>query len=696
MEEHNNYAVEFFEAVRRLKKRLPLCKTSGGVSNVSFSFRGNDTVREAMNAAFLYHAIQAGLDMGIVNPGQLMVYEEIPKDLLAHVEDVLLNRRPDATERLIEFGKTLDKKERTETREAAWRSEPVAERLKYALVNGIVDYIDQDVEEARHLYERPLQLIEGPLMDGMNIVGDLFGSGKMFLPQVVKSARVMKKAVAYLLPFMEAERAKTQSGPRQARGKIVTATVKGDVHDIGKNIVGVVLGCNDYEIVDLGVMVPCEKILQTARDIGAHMIGLSGLITPSLDEMVHVAKEMERQEFQVPLLIGGATTSAKHTAVKIAPCYHAPVIHVKDASRCVPVVDRLMRPEEKTKLDAENRAFQERERESFKKRRERKLISYADARQRRYAIDWKETAIATPAFIGARGLSGVPLTDIVPYIDWSPFFMAWEMKGKYPDILKDPQVGKEARDLFDRANSLLKELIQRKLLQANGVYGFFPANSEGDDIVIYADDTRSRELLRFHFLRQQWEREGQTSFRSLADYIAPASTGLKDYLGAFAVSTGFGAHELVQRYKKDHDDYNAIMVEALADRLAEAFAEMLHERARKDWGYGRNEHLSKHELIEEKYRGIRPAAGYPSCPDHTEKATLWRLLDVEGHAGIKLTESYAMWPAASVSGLYFAHPEARYFAVDLITRDQVEEYARRKGLSIAETERWLSPNLAYS
>ncbi len=716
IEEHNNYAVEFIEAVRELKRVLPQCKTSGGVSNVSFSFRGNDVVREAMNAAFLYHAIRGGLDMGIVNAGQLQVYEEIPKDLLEHVEDVLLNRRPDATDRLTAFAETIKKKDKTEIKELAWRAAPVQERLKHALVNGVVDFIDQDVEEARHQYERPLQLIEGPLMDGMNIVGDLFGAGKMFLPQVVKSARVMKKAVAYLLPFLEAEKAKSaergaqsasedgavrsalsapRSSPRKARGKIVMATVKGDVHDIGKNIVGVVLGCNDYEVIDLGVMVPCEKILQTARDNHADMIGLSGLITPSLDEMVHVAREMERQQFALPLLIGGATTSAKHTAVKIAPCYHEIVIHVKDASRCVPVVDKLMRSEQKTELDRENRIAQQRDRESFQRRRERKLVSYEDAVARRFAIDWQGSPIAKPSFLGTKVLRDFPLGEIVPYIDWSPFFMAWELKGTYPDILKDPNVGKEARDLFDKANQLLRELVQQELLHAHAVYGFLQANSEGDDIVLYDDEKRVKELARFPMLRQQWEREGQKDFRSLADYVAPRSSGIADYLGAFAVSAGFGVQELAHKYKQDHDDYNAIMVEALADRLAEAFAELLHERVRRDWGYGKDERLAKEDLIEEKYRGIRPAAGYPSCPDHTETATLWRVLDAEAQTGIRLTESFAMWPAASVSGLYFAHPAARYFAVDLISRDQVEHYAKRKGMTVAEVERWLAGNLGY-
>ncbi|HZT80122.1 MAG TPA: methionine synthase, partial [Gemmataceae bacterium] len=703
MEEHNNYAVEFIEAVRELKRLFPRAKTSGGVSNVSFSFRGPEfeAVREAMNSTFLYHAIRAGLDMGIVNPTQLQVYEEIPAELRERVEDVLLNRRPDATDRLIEFAKSCAAGggRKSAGSEQAWRALPVEERLKHALINGIVDYIDADVEEARHKYDRPLALIEGPLMDGMNVVGDLFGAGKMFLPQVVKSARVMKKAVAYLLPFMEAakqaSRGRESPETRGSRGKIVMATVKGDVHDIGKNIVGVVLGCNDYEVIDLGVMVPCEQILNTARQQGADLIGLSGLITPSLDEMVHVAKEMEREGFQVPLLIGGATTSAKHTAVKIAPAYHGTVLHVKDASRCVGVLDRLTRPEARAELDRENREAQRQEREAFSRRKQRKLVPYAEALKRRFAIDWQASPAAVPAFTGTRVLRDFPLAEIVPYIDWSPFFMAWELSGKYPRLLDDPKVGPEARRLFADAQHLLSQVVGQKLLAAHAVYGFFPANSDGDDIVVYADESRTAERLRFHALRQQWEREGQTQFRSLADYVAPKGSGVGDYLGAFAVTAGVGVDELVKRFEAQHDDYSAIMVKALADRLAEAFAELLHERARRDWGYGRDEHLSKEDLIAEKYRGIRPAPGYPACPDHTEKATLWQLLGAEESAGIKLTESYAMWPAASVSGLYFSHPEARYFAVDLVTRDQVEDYARRKGMPLKEVERWLAPNLAY-
>jgi 5-methyltetrahydrofolate--homocysteine methyltransferase len=696
MEEHANYAVEFLEAVRRLKELFPLAKTSGGVSNVSFAFRGREfeAVREAMNAAFLYHAIRAGLDMGIVNAGQLQVYEEIPPDLRERVEDVLLNRRPDATERLVEFARTLGQKDRAAPREQAWRELPVEERLKHALINGILDHIDADVEECRRRYARPLQVIEGPLMDGMNVVGDLFGAGKMFLPQVVKSARVMQKAVAYLQPFMEAERARG-GGVHRSRGKVLLATVKGDVHDIGKNIVGVVLACNDYEVIDLKVMVPCEKILQTARERGVDMVGLSGLITPSLDEMVHVAREMERGGFDLPLLIGGATTSAKHTAVKIAPAYHGPVVHVKDASRSVGVVERLTRPEQRRELDRENRAAQEKERAAFARRRQRKLVSYAEALRRRFRIDWEAAPIAVPEFQGTRVLRDFPLGEIVPYVDWSPFFMAWELSGKYPQILSDSKVGPEARKLFADARKLLDRIVRDRLLGAHAVYGFFPAYSDADDVVVWADGGRTRERVRFPMLRQQWEREGQTSFRSLADYVAPADSGRADYLGAFAVTAGAGAEELAARFEAEQDPYSAILTKALADRLAEAFAELLHERARRDWGYGRGERLSKEQLIAEEYRGIRPAAGYPSCPDHSEKATLWRLLDAEQAAGIRLTESFAMTPAASVSGLYFAHPEATYFAVDMVSRDQVESYAARKRMARAEVERWLAPNLAY-
>jgi 5-methyltetrahydrofolate--homocysteine methyltransferase len=710
IEEHNNYAVEFIEAVRELKKRLPYCKTSGGVSNVSFSYRGNDVVREAMNAAFLYHAIRAGLDMGIVNAGQLEVYEEIPKDLLERVEDVLLNRRPDAADRLTEFAESVKSSQKKDKgKDLSWRSAPVAERLKHALITGTVDFIDEDTEEARQLYERPLHIIEGPLMDGMNVVGDLFGAGKMFLPQVVKSARVMKKAVAYLTPFMEAEKAKAAAAraaaggngddepdlDRKTRGRVLMATVKGDVHDIGKNIVGVVLACNDYEIHDLGVMVSCEAILREARERKVDVIGLSGLITPSLDEMVHVAREMERNGFEMPLLIGGATTSSKHTSVKIAPQYHGPVLHVKDASKSVGVVERLSRPEGRVELDRQNRAQQEQERAAFGRRQQRKLVPYPEAFRRRLAVDWSDPPPTVPAFLGTRILDSVPLEQIVPYIDWSPFFMSWELKGKYPKIFEDPERGPRARELFDDARELLGRITSDRQLTAKAVYGFFPANSDGDDLVIYDDETRMAERLRLPTLRQQWERDGQTSFRSLADYIAPRGTGVPDYLGGFAVTAGHGVEELVAEFEADHDDYNSIMCKALADRLAEALAEMLHKRVRQEWGYGRTENLSIDDLIEEKYRGIRPASGYPTSPDHTEKRDLWRLLDADKEAGIVLTESYAMHPGASVSGLYFAHPKARYFAVDMVTRDQVESYAARKGMPLREVERWLAPNLAY-
>ncbi len=709
IEEHNNYAVEFIEAVRELKRRFPLAKTSGGVSNVSFSYRGNDSVREAMNAAFLYHAIAAGLDMGIVNAGQLEVYEEIPKDLLERVEDVLLNRRPDAADRLTEYAESVKSTRKDKTKDLSWRELPVADRLKHALITGEVEFIEVDVEEARQGSTRVLEIIEGPLMDGMNVVGDLFGAGKMFLPQVVKSARVMKKAVAYLTPFMEAEKAKAALAAaldpsiapteqeHRARGRVLMATVKGDVHDIGKNIVGVVLACNDYDIVDLGVMVPCEQILKKAREIKADVIGLSGLITPSLDEMVHVARTMEHDGFEIPLMIGGATTSARHTAVKIAPKYHGPVVHVIDASKSVGVVDQLCRPEARSVLDRKNREIQEKERQSFERKSQRKLVPYLEAVKRRFKIDWEHDrdSIAAPKFTGTRVLSEYPLAEIVPYIDWSPFFMSWELKGKYPRILDDPKIGPRARELFDDAQALLDKIVEGRRLVANGVYGFFPANSIGDDIVIYDGPSRWVERMRFPCLRQQWEREGQTSFRSLADYLAPHDTGIADYIGAFAVTAGVGLESLVHEYEKAHDDYNSIMCKALADRLAEAFAEALHERAREDWGYGQGEHLSPDDLIKEKYRGIRPASGYPSCPDHTDKEGLFDLLDVTRSTGIKLTESYAMFPGASVSGFYFAHPEARYFSVDFITKDQVEAYASRKGENVHEAERWLAPYLAY-
>ena len=693
IEEHNNYAVNFIEAARRIKETLPHCKVSGGVSNISFSFRGNNVVREAMHSAFLYHAIKAGLDMGIVNAGQLAVYEEIPKDLLELVEDVLLNRRPDATERLVAFAETVKQKGKAAVQDDAWRQGTVEERLAHALVKGIVEYVEADVEEARKKYARPLEVIEGPLMTGMNIVGDLFGAGKMFLPQVVKSARVMKKAVAYLLPYMEAE--KQALGNSRAQGKILLATVKGDVHDIGKNIVGVVLGCNNYEVTDLGVMVPCEKILQTARDLKVDLIGLSGLITPSLDEMVHVASEMTREGFQVPLLIGGATTSKAHTAVKIATAYGQPVVHVLDASRAVGVVSGLISRDQRSAFVEKTRLEQEQIRQAHQGKTARKLLTLEQARARRVPIQWRAADIPKPAFTGVRTLDRFPLDQIVPFIDWSPFFHTWELKGHYPQILEDGKIGGRARELFSDAQKLLGEIIGQKLLTARGVYGFFPANSVGDDIELYTDESRTEVLATFHTLRQQAEKpEGQPN-QALADFIAPKLTDLVDYLGAFAVTTGIGIEALCERLEKDHDDYNSIMAKALADRLAEAFAEWLHKKAREDWGYGKDERLANEELIREKYRGIRPAPGYPACPDHTEKRTLFDLLQVERQAGIHLTETFAMYPASSVSGLYFAHPSAKYFAVGKIDRDQVRDYAKRKRMDLKAVERWLAPNLNY-
>jgi len=695
IEEHNRYALNFIEATRQIKQLFPGVKVSGGVSNISFAFRTNETVRRAMHAAFLYHAIQAGLDMGIVNAGQLDVYEEIPLDLRERGEDDLLDRRPDATERLIEFAESLQKQSgEPEQVELAWRQMPVEERLSHALVKGIVEYIDADTEEARQKYPSSLAVIEGPLMAGMKVVGDLFGEGKMFLPQVVKSARVMKKAVAYLMPFMEQEKA--QAGEQvRTRGTIVLATVKGDAHDIGKNIVGIVLACNNYRIGDLGVMVPAEKILDTAVAEGADMIGLSGLITPSLEEMVHVAREMERRGMKLPLLIGGATTSAKHTAVKIAPVYSQPTVHVLDASRSAGVVDRLMQPEARQEFEAANRAEQQQLLEAFNRRRQANLVPYREAVARRFQTDWASVPIDRPSFIGPRVLSDYPLEDLVPYIDWSPFFRAWDLHGKYPRILDDSVVGPQARQLFDDARKLLDEIVVNKWLRARGVYGFWPAVSEGDDILVYADDSLENEVTRLHTLRQQWERKGQPCFYALADFIAPRGCGRTDYLGAFAVTTGHGLAELARRFEAEHDDYSVIMAKALADRLAEAFAERLHQIARADWGYGRSEQLTNADLIDEKYRGIRPAPGYPACPDHTEKWLLFELLGAEQATGIRLTESLAMDPAAAVCGLYFAHPQARYFSVDRITYAQVEDYARRKGMKIKEVERWLTPNLGY-
>ena len=695
IEEHDNYALNFIEATRQIKQRCPGAKVSGGVSNISFSFRGNNVVREAMHAAFLYHAIQAGMDMGIVNAGQLEVYEEIPQELLEHVEDVLLNRRPDATDRLINLAETFrGQKGKTVVEDLSWREGSVAQRLSHALVKGIDKYIQEDTEEARTQSDRCLHVIEGPLMDGMSTVGDLFGAGKMFLPQVVKSARVMKKAVAYLLPFMEQEKAEAGVDAQAARGKVLLATVKGDVHDIGKNIVGVVLGCNGYEVIDLGVMVSCEKILEEASKHAVDIIGLSGLITPSLDEMVHVAKEMNRLGLNTPLLIGGATTSAKHTAVKIAPGYEGPTVHVLDASRSVGVVDRLSNPETRQALETENRQQQSQLVASYQQRQV-KLTPYQEAKAKRFQTDWETVRIDQPKQLGVQTLCNFPLAEIRPFIDWSPLFWTWELRGKYPKIFDDAKMGEEARKLFDDAQQMLDDIIRQDLLTAHGVYGFWPAAADGDDVVVYQDPSRSQVVARFHMLRQQWERKGQTDFRSLADYIAPVDSGREDYLGAFCVTAGVGVDELAAKYEADHDDYRSIMVKALADRMAEAFAELLHARARVDWGYGHEEQLGHEDLIAEKYRGIRPAHGYPACPDHTEKQTLFDLLPASELAGVTLTENFAMTPAASVSGLYFAHPEARYFAVDRLTRDQVEDYARRKQMPLAEVERWLAPNLGY-
>jgi len=695
IDEHNNYAVDFINAVRRIKQVCPGAKTSGGVSNISFSFRGNDRVREAIHSAFLYHAIRAGLDMGIVNAGQLEIYEQIPADLLERVEDVLLNRRPDATDRMLEFAETVKGGAKKATGEdLSWRELPVAERMKHALLKGIDKYIVEDTEEIRTKVPRCLDVIEGPLMDGMQIVGDLFGQGKMFLPQVVKSARVMKKAVAYLEPFMEQEKKDLGIEQQAHRGKFLIATVKGDVHDIGKNIVGVVLQCNNYEVIDLGVMVSCDRILQEAVKQNVDMIGLSGLITPSLDEMVYVASEMKRLGMKMPLLVGGATTSAKHTAVRIAPKYDAPVVHVLDASRSVGVVEKLISPDNRAAFIAENVKLQTELVASYRDRQQ-KLVPYATAVEHAFKTDWQSVRIDKPEFVGVRTLRDFPLEELRNFIDWSPFFMTWELKGKYPKIFEDSFVGAQAKELYDDAQQMLDRIIREHLLKAHGVYGFFAAASDGDDVILYADNTRKQELKRFHFLRQQWERKGQDDYRSLADYIAPVGSGREDFIGAFAVTAGIGADELAQQYRDKHDDYSAIMAQAVADRLAEAFAECLHHKVRQQWAYGVEESLSTDEMIDEKYRGIRPAAGYPACPDHTEKRPLFDLLQAEKNADIHLTESYAMTPGASVSGLYFAHPQSRYFTVDRITRDQVQDYAKRKGKPLREVERWLAPNLAY-
>ena len=697
MEEHNNYAVDFIETVKWIKENLPLAQTSGGLSNISFSFRGNNIVREAMHAAFLYHSIEAGLDMAIVNASQLEVYEEIEPELKELVEDVLLNRRPDATERLIDYADKIKDQDSgaAAVKKDAWRKGSVEERIKHALVKGIVDYIEEDVEEARQKYPQPIEVIEGPMMDGMNVVGDLFGAGKMFLPQVVKSARVMKKGVAILIPYIEAEKEKNQNS--EPKAKVLLATVKGDVHDIGKNIVAVVLSCNNYDVVDLGVMTPAEKILETAREQNVDVIGLSGLITPSLDEMVHVAKEMTREGFETPLLIGGATTSRMHTAVKIAPSYNNSVIHVLDASRSVTVVNRLVSKTLKKGFLDEIRKEYEGLREQYSSRGQKKTyLPIEKARLNRTKIDWEKAPVKKPEKLGVKEYKNMPLETLRRYIDWGPFFIAWEMKGKFPDILEDKKAGTEARKLFDEANALLDRIIKEKLFTAHGLVGLFPANSVGDDIEIYADENRSDVLTTFHTLRQQSKKRSGQPNKALSDFVAPKETGIADYVGGFAVTTGHGVNDLVTKFEQDHDDYNAIMVKALADRLAEAFAEFLHREVRtKLWGYAPDEDLDNEQLIREKYQGIRPAPGYPAQPDHTEKPALFDLMNVQDSTGITLTEHLAMSPASSVCGLYFAHPEAQYFNLGNITRDQVEDYAKRKGMSVEEMERWLGPNLTY-
>ncbi|NOX64471.1 MAG: methionine synthase [Chlorobi bacterium] len=695
IEEHNNYAVDYIEATKWIKQNLPYAKVSGGVSNLSFSFRGNNAIREAMHSAFLYHAVKAGMDMGIVNAGQLEIYQEIPPELLERVEDVILNRRPDATERLIEIAETVKGKVKTEEEVLAWRSESVEERLAHSLVKGITDFIEEDIEEARIKYRSAIIVIEEPLMKGMNVVGDLFGAGKMFLPQVVKSARVMKKAVAYLLPYIEEE--KRISGDTSPAGTILLATVKGDVHDIGKNIVAVILGCNNYDIIDLGVMVPSDKILSVAREKKVDVIGLSGLITPSLDEMVHVAKEMERENFDLPLLIGGATTSKAHTALKIAPNYSGTTVHVLDASRSVQTTSSLLNKDANKEFSEKIRKEYSQLRENYKQRESNKeYISLEEARKNKLEINWSEQKIVKPKSLGVTVLNDYPLSEIEKFIDWTPFFRTWELKGKYPSILTDEKVGSEAAKLFEDAKKLLSEIVEQKLLKANGVFGLFPANSVCDDIEVYADESSKGIEALFYTIRQQSKKSKNSSNVALADFIAPKESGLVDYIGLFAVTTGLGIDELIKKYKDNHDDYNIIMVKALADRLAEAFTELLHKKVRTEyWGYSSEEVLSNEELIKEKYTGIRPAPGYPSQPDHTEKITIFKLLDAERNTGIKLTENLAMFPAASVSGLYFANPNAKYFTTGKILQDQVIDYHKRKGMSLEETERWLQPILSY-
>ena len=692
MEEHKRNAVDFIEATRWVRQNLPYSSVSGGVSNVSFSFRGNDTVREAMHSVFLYHAIRAGMNMGIVNPALLEVYDAIPKDLLDHVEDVILNRRADATERLLDFAQSVVGKARENKTDLSWREAPLQDRITRALVKGIDEYIEADVEEARQQAAKPIEVIEGHLMTGMNVVGDLFGSGKMFLPQVVKSARVMKKAVAYLTPFIEASKEASEQG---AAGKILMATVKGDVHDIGKNIVSVVLACNNYQIIDLGVMVPPEKIIERAIEEQVDIIGLSGLITPSLDEMVFLAKEMERRNFKVPLLIGGATTSKAHTAVKIDPQYSAAVVHVNDASRAVTVVGDLLQKERSQDYKKQLKLDYESFRDKFLHRGKQKAyISLEAARENKFRISWDPSHIRKPRTLGVQVLEEVALAELVPYIDWTPFFRSWDLHGKFPAILRDTLVGAQATELYDDALTLLEEVIAQKSLKARAVFGLFPANSIADDDIELLDPTTDRKFI-FHTLRQQLDKKEGVPHLALADFIAPKATGIQDYMGCFCVTAGFGTQELADTYEKALDDYSAIMIKALADRLAEAFAEYLHKEVRANyWGYASDEQLSNEELIGEAYKGIRPAPGYPACPDHLEKNTIWELLKVEEKIGVRLTESLAMWPAASVSGYYFAHPKARYFGVGKIAADQLADYARRKGISLELATKWLMPNLA--
>lgn len=694
LEEHNNYAVDFIEATRWIKQNLPYAKVSGGVSNISFSFRGNNVVREAMHSAFLFHAIKAGMDMGIVNAGMLEVYEQIPADLLERVEDVLLNRRPDATERLVDFAETVKAKGKDAVKNEEWRKGTVEERLSHALVKGIVEHLDNDIEEARQQYDRPLEVIEGPLMAGMNIVGDLFGAGKMFLPQVVKSARVMKKAVAYLMPFIEAEKQANPDGGSSSAGKILMATVKGDVHDIGKNIVGVVLACNNFEVIDLGVMVPAQNILQRAREERVDIIGLSGLITPSLDEMVHVAKEMEREGFTIPLMVGGATTSRIHAAVKIDPNYSGSVIHVLDASRSVTVCSNLLNKEN-------NKAYIQKIKEEYavareahkNKRSDKRYTPINQAREQRFKLDLDKVAKKAPSFLGTKVIENFPLEELVPYIDWTPFFHTWELKGSYPKIFNDEAVGVEAKKLYDDAQILMKRIVEEHLLQAKAVIGFWPASAVGDDIELNLGNEQKEYI---YTLRQQTEKVAGQPYYALSDFIAPKESGIQDYFGGFAVTAGWGCDELVEAFEKDHDDYNSIMTKALADRFAEAFAEKMHELVRREyWGYASDETLSNEDLIKEEYQGIRPAPGYPACPDHQEKTTLFKLLDAEREIGMYLTESLAMYPASSVSGFYFSHPDSRYFGLGKIGKDQVEDYAQRKNESLELTEKWLAPNLSY-